>query len=648
MIDAHRIRRLPEADLRAALEDADFRVLLMVVCHLSGDTGWLREPYLPGRDINLIADEAAGLSDAARADIVEAAVALLTHGAVEPKIVDPGNGLMHEMMCACLGQRVGTEYAPMMREEVGFVPRLPRARVHDGALKHPILIAGAGPSGIMLAAHLKAMGLPFIVFEKNEDVGGAWFENRYPGCAVDTPNHAYSFSFGPREGWTRYFSRRDALQSYLVDRSHLFGIRDDIRFGATVRGCTWDAGRTLWQVEVDGPCGREVYDGAAVVSCIGPISVPSIPAIPGRETFGGALFHSARWPEGLNLAGKRVAVVGTGASSMQIVPSIAAEVATLDIYQRTPQWVRNIPRFQDDMTPGARWLLEHVPFYAEWFRLTMLWRYGDGLLRTVRRDPDWPHPERAMNAINDRHRVQMTDHIEAELAGRPDLLDKCLPGYPPYAKRILLDNGWYRTLRREGVSLITDGIERLTPKGIVAGGVERPVEFVVMATGFEVFENAAALNVRGRDGVGLAEVWANKDPTAHLGITVPGFPNFFCMQGPNTVLAHGGSAIFTSECQARYILKAILHLSDDIEALEVRRDVHDAYMASVDVEHRELVWNHPGVTPWYRNPKGRVAAAIPWRLVDYWAMTRAPDLDEFQTTRRSSADQTGASRETGR
>ena len=626
-------------DLRRALPHADLRCLIMVLYHLTGDRVWLSERYRPARDINLIAEETAGFSEEAQAEIRAAALDILSRPSIKPAIADPGNALMTEMMRACLNEKVGEEYALMMREEMGFISRFAKWSGDPPALPNqPVVIVGAGASGIAMAANLDALGIPFLILEKNEEAGGTWYENRYPGCAVDTPNHAYSFSFGPREDWGRYFSRRDALLDYVVARTHSLGLRDRIRFSTRVVRCDWAEDRACWRIEAEGPEGAQVFDAMALVSAIGPISDPRLPDIPGLEDFEGSIFHSARWPERLDLAGKRVAVIGTGASSMQIAPSIAPEVAHLTVYQRTAQWVRHIPRFQEEMTEGARWLLRHVPFYAEWFRFTMLWRYGDGLLRTLRRDPDWPHPERAMNRMNDRHREQMAAFIEAELKDRPDLLAKCLPDYPPYAKRILLDNGWYQTLRRDNVELVTEPIERLTPNGIVSGQVERRFDAVVLATGFNVFQNAARLGVTGRDGRRLEDEWAEDDPKAYLGITVPGFPNMFCLQGPNTVLAHGGSAIFTTECQVRHTAGCLVRmLEEDATAIEVRTEAQDAYMARVDAEHRELVWNHPGMVPWYRNRKGRVAAALPWRLVDYRAMCDAPDAGDYEISWRGSS-----------
>jgi 4-hydroxyacetophenone monooxygenase len=268
----------------------------------------------------------------------------------------------------------------------------------------------------------------------------------------------------------------------------------------------------------------------------------------------------------------------------------------------------------------------------------MFWRYGDGLLPHLRRDPEWPHPERAMNRTNDRHRQEMTEHLLAELDGRPDLVERCLPDYPPFGKRILLDNSWFRTIRRDDVELVTAAVDRVVADGVVTvDGRHRPADVVILATGFQTTQLTARLGVTGRGGRDLADAWADDDPRAHLGITVPEFPDLFLMLGPNTGLGHGGSTIFMSECQARYISACIVAMvADGTGPLEVRRDVHDEYVDRVDAEHAELIWTHPGMTNWYRNPAGRITALLPWRLVDYWAMTHDPDCGDFDLERDRS------------
>ncbi len=631
---------LPKNELNRAIGEADLRVLLMVLFHLTGERRWLEPPYQPKRDVKLIADEDAGLAPDIQQDIRDAAVALLSDPAVQPAVGDPGDDLMVELMSACLGEAVPPEYAPMMREEMGFRSRFinwtgSRPERNPGDL--PVIIVGAGASGIALGANLEALGIPYVILEKNDEVGGTWYENTYPGCGVDTPNHAYSFSFGRPNRWSRYFAPQEELQAYMVRSADEAGVRPRIRFRTRVIQAGWSEANTCWRVMTDS--GDEIC-GRALVSAIGQLSLPSMPPIDGAEDFDGPVFHSSQWPDGLDVTGKRVAVIGTGASSMQIVPTIADKVASLTVYQRNAQWARPIPRYHDPISDGGQWLLEHVPFYAAWFRFTMLWRYGDGLLPWLYKDPDWPHPERSLNRINDRHRREMTDHVIAELGERQDLLDKCLPAYPPYGKRILLDNGWYKAITRPNVELVTDDIDYIASDGVVAGGgTKRDTDLIVLATGFKVTLMAARLNITGRDGRVLADVWANDNPAAHLGITVPGFPNLFIMQGPNTGLGHGGSAIFQAECQARYIAGCLVRMIErSIAAIDVRQDVHDAYVRRVDAEHEKMIWTHPGMSTYYRNARGRVVSVMPWRLVDYWAMTHEPDFNEYHLTPRRRDD----------
>jgi 4-hydroxyacetophenone monooxygenase len=265
----------------------------------------------------------------------------------------------------------------------------------------------------------------------------------------------------------------------------------------------------------------------------------------------------------------------------------------------------------------------------------MFWRYGDGLLPFLRKDPSWPYPDRAVNKGNDRHRQELTDFILSELKDRPDLIEKCLPTYPPYGKRILLDNGWFRTLTKSHVELVTDPIDHFARDGIVTSdGKSRPADVIVISTGFKVTEMAARLNISGRDSKKLAEVWADDNPTAYLGLTVPEFPNFFCMLGPNSGPAHGGSVIFQSECQSRYITACLVEMIEKgIAAIDVRQEVHDRYVREVDAEHGQMIWTHPGMTTYYRNRRGRVFSAMPWRFVDYWAMTHDPDFSQYHQTR---------------
>jgi 4-hydroxyacetophenone monooxygenase len=624
-------------DLASAIAEGDIRCLLMVLVHMTGDERWLEPPYKPKRDVRLIPDPDAGLPSDVQDEIRSAVLKLFANGKAEPVIGDPGDGLMLQMMRACLGEAVAPEYAPLMREEMAFVPRDARWKTRPSGerlARQHVLIVGAGVCAIALGVALSRLCIPYTIVEKNDELGGTWYVNRYPGCGVDTPNHSYSYSFGPRNAWTRYFCQRQELLEYLQKIAAEYGIRQHLRLNTELTSSRWDERGQRWISTLRTADGEETFESTVLVSAIGQLNDPLPAHFKGQETFRGVRLHSALWTEDIDVTGKHVAVIGTGATAMQLVPTIADRVASVTVYQRTAQWARPVKGYSDPISEGGRWLLAHLPFYAQWYRFNMFWRYGDGLLPFLRKDPAWPYPDRAVNKGNDRHRQELTDFILSELQDRPDLIAKCVPTYPPYGKRILLDNGWFRTLTRPNVELVTTAIDHFTPDGIVtADGKPRPADVIVVSTGFKVTEMAARLNITGRDGRKLKEAWANDNPTAYLGLTVPGFPNFFCMLGPNSGPAHGGSVIFQSECQSRYISACLVDMLErGVTSIDVRPDVHDDYVRKVDAEHEQMIWTHPGMTTYYRNESGRVFSAMPWRFVDYWAMTHDPDLGEYRLT----------------
>ena len=457
-------------DLASAIAEGDIRVLLMVLVHMTGDERWLEPPYRPKRDVRLIPDPDAGVPKEIQDEIRAAVLKLYEHGEPKPVITDPGNELMLKMMRVTLGENVASEYAPLMREEMGFMPRDTRWRTRpsDETLSQQhVLIVGAGVCAIALGVALGRLGIPYTIVEKEDEIGGTWYVNRYPGCGVDTPNHSYSFSFGARNPWTRYFAQRQELLDYLLKVAREYDIRKHVRLNTELIASRWDEARRRWISTLKTVNGEETFESTTLVSAIGQLNDPSPVHFKGEEDFGGLTLHSARWSDAIAFEGKRVAVIGTGATAMQLVPSIADRVASVTVYQRTAQWARPVKGYSDPITEGARWLLAHLPFYVQWYRFNMFWRYGDGLLPFLRKDPNWPHPDRAVNKGNDRHRQELTEFILSELKDRPDLIEKCLPTYPPYGKRILLDNNWFKTLTRPNVELVTDRIDHFARDGIV-------------------------------------------------------------------------------------------------------------------------------------------------------------------------------------
>jgi 4-hydroxyacetophenone monooxygenase len=622
---------------RRMLDGADAATLLMSLVQLTGDASLLHEARTH------IAGPMAyheTMPEPLRRKIRDALFDVLRHLARQEDDAPPtpSDALLHMMMETAAGGPVAEDYADMVREEIAADAvdpgelRWSRPPSPDALADYPVAIIGAGMSGLYAAMRLKAAGLPFVVFEKNETVGGTWFENRYPGCGVDTPNHFYSYASEPSCDWSRFFAKRDELWRYFEDVADRRALRAHIRFRTEVESLTWDEVAGLWRLMVrDAAGGISVHSARVVISAVGILNRPAIPDVPGLETFAGQAFHTAQWDPEWKPEGRRVVMVGTGASGHQVGPVIAPKVESLTILQRSPHWVVPNPAYFEEVSEGKKWCLAHVPHYLRWYRFQLFWAFADGIYDALRIDPDWPEPGLAINAANNRHRT--------ELGEREDLIAKVIPNYPPYGKRILIDNLWFRMLKRDNVSLVASGIGRIEPDAVIdADGVRHPCDTLIWATGFKASRMLAPMRIIGRGGQDLRSLWGEDDARAHLGVTVPGFPNFFMLTGPNTGLAHGGNAIFMTECQMRYVLDGIRTLVETGgRDLDVSVGAYEAYNAEVDERHAGLVWSHKGMTNWYRNSAGRVFALSPWRLVDYWRMTRSFDVENYGFTTLAEA-----------
>jgi 4-hydroxyacetophenone monooxygenase len=623
---------LDEQQLRRAVAEANLPALLMVLFQLTGDRAWLDEPFRPTRTKGMSDNDSGGFPEEIQDVIRDAAVqAVLDWAAGAPVAVGAPRGeLLEEMMSICMGEPVPAEYEPMMAEEMGFEEPDNQAPV-AADVDFSVIVIGAGVSGMTTARALKQAGIRHVVLEKNAEVGGTWLENRYPGCGVDTPSYLYSFSFFPRQ-WSTHFGKRPELASYMRDMAREFDLLPSIRFGTEVVSATYDEQSQRWLVAtVDAEGNRGELVANAVVTAVGQLNRPKLPRLPGMDLFHGPLFHSARWPEDLDITGKKVVVVGTGASAMQIVPAIADQVGELTVVQRSPQWVAPNANYFRPVGEDIHRLMEQVPFYHSWIRFRLAWINNDKVHASLQRDPDWPHQDRSLNATNDGHRQFFTRYLTEQLAGREDLIEQVLPDYPPFGKRMLLDNGWYAALKKPTVELVTDGVTEVTETGVrTSSGREIDADVLVFATGFEAQRLLHPLDIRGRGGVSVRDVWGDDDAYAYLGITTPGFPNLFLMYGPNTNLGHGGSYIHIAECQVRYITDLVRTMVDQgLGAVECREDVCAEYNRRVDEAHERMIWSHRGMDTWYRNAKGRVVTNSPWRVVDYWRLTHSADLSDF-------------------
>jgi 4-hydroxyacetophenone monooxygenase len=419
---------------------------------------------------------------------------------------------------------------------------------------------------------------------------------------------------------------------YLVKTATQYELGNQVAFETTVKQARWHEKDAKWEVRVIDPTGKEhTYRSDIVISATGVLNIPSVPKIKGLETFDGPVIHTSRWPDDLDISGKRVAVVGNGASAMQVVPAIAPKVSQLTIFARSKQWAAPFPQFGKQVPDAVRYLINSVPLYRMWYEQRLSWTFNDRVHGTLFKDPEWHDSKRSVNAVNDGHRRFFTNYVISELGHRQDLLEHVLPDYPPFAKRMLLDNGWYRTLTRDNVRLIPHNLSEVHEHTLTAGNGETvEADIIILATGFKATELLCSYEVVGRNGRILKDFWEDDNASAYLGTTVPGFPNFFILLGPNVGSGHGGSMIRNIECQTHYALSVLQRMFEkQASTAEVREDIYEDYKRRIDDAHEKMVWTHPGVDSWYRNSRGRVVAITPWRNDAFWRMTRQANPDDY-------------------
>ncbi|MEV4410703.1 NAD(P)/FAD-dependent oxidoreductase [Catellatospora sp. NPDC049609] len=483
----------------------------------------------------------------------------------------------------------------------------------DGPRHTRIAIIGAGFGGIGAAIRLRGAGFhDLLVFDRGDEVGGTWRDNSYPGCACDVPSHLYSFSFARNPGWSRSFSPQPEIWDYLRRCADEHGVRPHLRLGHEVHGAAWDPDAQVWRLDTShGP-----YSAEVLIAAGGPLTEPSLPDLPGLADFRGETFHSARWRHDLDLTGRRVAVIGTGASAVQFVPRIAPQAGHLTLFQRTPAWV--LPRRDRRITALERRLFRSAPLTHRLVRAGVYWGRELQAVAFLR-----PALMRLGQAMARRHlRRSVAD---------PALRERLTPRYTMGCKRVLLSNDFYPTLARDDVDLVTEPITRVTAGAVVtADGRAHPVDTIVFGTGFHVTDLPMARTIRGADGRTLAEHW-DGSMYAYRGTAVAGFPNLFLLLGPNTGLGHN-SVVFMIECQLDYLLGALRHLAaSGAAAIEPDPDAQRAYNVELDRNMAGTVWTTGGCRSWYLDAHGRNSTLWPGFTWSYWLRTRRFDPGAYRT-----------------
>jgi cation diffusion facilitator CzcD-associated flavoprotein CzcO len=483
-----------------------------------------------------------------------------------------------------------------------------------------VAIVGAGFGGLGAAIQLKRAGFEdFVVLERADDVGGTWWANTYPGCQCDVPSNLYSFSFAPKPDWTHSYPMQQQILDYLRDCAHEFGVVDRIRLGCEVLEAAWSEDERRWQIDTS--AGR--LQARFLIGAPGLLSEPSAPELPGRERFAGTSFHSAQWDHDHDVRGRRVAVIGTGASAIQIVPSIQPLVERVYVFQRTPPWV--VPHPGRPVGPRLRRLYRRVPAVQRLAR-SAVYAIREGYVVGMALRP------RLLRLLELISRVKMRREIPD-----PELRRKVTPDYTFGCKRLLPTNSWYPALAAPNVELVTEAVAELRERSIVGdGGTEREVDTVIFATGFSPTDPPFAKIVRGKGGETLSESWAGS-PRAYLGTTVSGFPNFFLLYGPNLNLGHS-SVLYMMERQIEYMVEGLRTArARGLEGLEVRREVEEAWNADLQERLAGSVWDTGGCSSWYLDRNGRNSIMWPDFTFNFRRRVREFDLRDYEVWHATAA-----------
>ncbi|SEG92742.1 Predicted flavoprotein CzcO associated with the cation diffusion facilitator CzcD [Thermomonospora echinospora] len=623
-------------ELRAAVHAAEPGPLLMAMVHMTGDTSLVAEfrarldaergavPPVPGRYPEAVAAE------------VRARAFALFEGGMVPKLTVPSDALFRRMAEVCVDDAVGEEFTAHLREMGGFEP----ARRHVPVTKVPppgfkVIVIGAGMVGLNAGIKLAEADFDYQIFEERDDIGGTWSRNVYPGAAVDTPSHFYSYSFELNPNWSRYYPTGPEYLDYMRHVVDKYGLRSRIALSTKVLRCEWTEETRRWKVMVRAADGSaQVHEANAVITATGILNAASIPDIDGMDAFTGTVMHTAEWDPKADLTGRRVALLGTGCTAVQVAAELVDQVEALHVVFRQPHWIVPEPMVEAAVPEAVRWAMARIPYYQQWFRVKTYWYAGDKGWDRPRIDPEWSAAHLSVSPANDVVMRVCLNHLERTFPDRPDLRAALTPDFPPYAKRIVKDPGFLAALGRENVSVHRASFRRIEPDGVVTTeGEFLKADVIVFATGFKL-EFLSFMDVVGRDGRKLANEWAGQDPRAHLGIMVPGFPNFFVTAGPNSAPNHGGGHNLVSEGHVHYVIECLQYLVENSwSAMEPKREVVEEYNRRVDEALDKTVWKHGGTaTGYYRNASGRAWVSCPWRLVDYWTMLRAPRPEDYYFT----------------
>ncbi len=624
--------------IKAMISSGDIGIMIVVLAQVTRDPKWVSAPFNEiARDYRLSTYDGSEyhVPEESRRELLHAFTNLIESRqwehelALTPMLDD----CLLKLMGMAVGDEIGTAYLPKFKADLGLEPELKSTINADITHKElRIAVIGAGLSGLNVADELLEAGIENItLFERMESSGGVWLETVYPECGVDTVPHLYDWSRHPNTDWTRYDVKRDELLGYI---NHFSSMKLDrmTRYNTEVTKLIFQNDNT-WRLESVTKTGQMSVDFFdVVVSAVGTLNIPKYPTIEGLKEFEGEKFHSSRWPEGIDLTGLSVGLIGNGSSGAQVGPPISREARSLTVFQRSPAWIApRATRGQGEIPQGKRHLLNLIPNYRILHRFIIEWQNGDRVFPALQIDERWDGNGLSVSRANGTMRDGLVAHLEDQLGSRKDLMEKLLPDYPPFAKRLVVDSGYIKMMTRPNVRLVTDPVAKFTPRGIqTENGENFELDVVVLATGFQNTTFLYPIEVRGATGMSIDEVFLDGDARAYLGIAMPGFPNLFSIQGPNSSAGFGGAATFVSECQANLIREILVSMAQTpLDRIEVDAEACEKYNQRVDQGLSKTVWSWEGVGSRYKNSAGRIVSNHAWTLNEFWLMTRHPDWSAF-------------------
>ena len=630
------LRAADDAVIEDAIAHADAMVLRGLLYQLTGD------PEVAATAVKTVqagyADIVSPATDADAALLRRKGAAFLKayrDSGAGPIAIGPRERLA-DSLGLLLGQTLSGEALQHHLEELAIDPAARALRWRDkpdpAQLKDfTVTVIGAGMGGLNAALQLRAAGFPFTVLEKNTGVGGTWWENRYPGARVDTLSRSYTHIFGVDFPYPNPYCDWRENAKYFDWVADKFDLRRHIQFETEVTALTWDEAAGAWRIDINGPDGARSIRSRAVITAVGFLSRPNLPQIPGADTFAGASWHTARWPEGVDMKGKRVAVIGTGATGYQMIPELALEAARITVFQRTPQWLSPVPGYRSPFPPQVNWLDRNLPFHTNFMRARNCTL--DRLANVAHIDPDFKDPY-ATSPLNKRARDVSIAFLQRKL-GDPALVAAMTPPHPVWSARAVVVDTEYcvlDALRRDNATLVTNGIERIAPHGVVAkDGTLHEADVIVFATGFHATEYLYPMTITGRGGQTVGELWAKDGARAYLGCMMPGFPNLWSIYGPNTNGAlnvasfHEKTALYALQCMEALVL-------GNGSAIEVRPDAFWRYNRLVDERNLTKAWSDPRAHNYYWTEHGRSATMNPFYSAEMSAFLRKPDLADLAIT----------------